>query len=107
MKPSEFLKSVEWIQGNLFLYSSNNPSKEIVGCCMLGAIMVSISDKYKTKSSGEINNAIGDFKIELQNIVNERYNASISIPRVNDTLIKSKEEAVKLLEETEKRLRIE
>lgn len=95
VQPSEVLKSMTWIQGTLIQRAKGG---EPIGCCLLGAVRIANS-----RSSFFEPMAYTDM---LKCVCREKYDDG-NISRVNDTQLVMKEDAIALLEETERRLRDE
>ena len=95
VQPSEVLKSMAWVQGTLIQRAKGG---EPIGCCLLGAVYIANS----RSSFFERLTYIEMLKSVCESIFGDR-----NISRVNDVRITTKDDAVALLEETERRLRDE
>lgn len=84
-----------WVQGTLIQRAKGS---EPIGCCLLGAVYIANnrSSFFERMAYTEM------LKDVCKSIFDDR-----NISRVNDTRITAKEDAIALLEETERRLRDE
>lgn len=96
MKPSEWLRTHMWIKHKLLEYGNPFDPCEATGGCLLGSIDVLarkqiITEKQKDKMIKT-----------LYEVIYKKYGREASIGDANDRYVKTKEEAIALLEEAEK-----